>query len=529
MRQLRLGEILKPVKILKEEERKQTLPDKKNIKSSACVENENTTNYRTSESETVSVKCESNSPEGEDHSESLYEMQRLENIRRNEEFLKRIGLSSVSAPKTQQKRTKKNHVKSLKRRRAGSFSKRVLPPRRSRRHLPHETTEEAPHHGSKRSQDGKAESQPSRSYVESSLRPIVNKNFSFSSSQEIPSELYDRTLKKAYSMHFHPLKSLLIAGGHGGKISIFDLGRRRDITEIKDEGMEPSMTFKGSRGWISGVQFLSAGASGAMQAQSDQLLFLSTSNDGQLALWDASKQEETDGSARLVCSTSDVHSSGIFGMHAIGTEIATASKDSSVCVSIIKPDGFIETMEEYRDMHNGVVKSVHLNSCMNGKVFASAGNDSIIKIKDRRTGAASGCLTIENVHGEFCINSVKWNPVSEHVLMSTSFGRNIVLSDIRKSSTPMFVLDNHIDKMHPKTKSIYHPCFYDSGDYLITTGERSTFLTTYEVRTGSVVGREDIGYQCNSISVQNTNTKKTILAASHGKSISLLQLNRTTM
>jgi len=83
--------------------------------------------------------------------------------------------------------------------------------------------------------------------------------------------------------------------------------------------------------------------------------------------------------------------------------------------------------------------------------------------------------------------------------------------------------------MHPKTKSIYHPCFYDSGDYLITTGERSTFLTTYEVRTGSVVGREDIGYQCNSISVQNTNTKKTILAASHGKSISLLQLNRTTM
>lgn len=124
MRQLRLGEILKPVKILKEEERKQTLPDKKNIKTSACVENENTTNYRTSESETVSVKCESNSSEGEDHSESLYEMQRLENIRRNEEFLKRIGLSSVSAPKTQQKRTKKNHVKSLKRRRAGSFSKR---------------------------------------------------------------------------------------------------------------------------------------------------------------------------------------------------------------------------------------------------------------------------------------------------------------------------------------------------------------------------------------------------------------------
>mmetsp|Transcript_7262 Transcript_7262/g.9201 ORF Transcript_7262/g.9201 Transcript_7262/m.9201 type:complete len:294 (+) Transcript_7262:668-1549(+) len=284
------------------------------------------------------------------------------------------------------------------------------------------------------------------------------------------------------------------------------------------------MSFKASRGWISNVQFLSCADSDTHAATSEHTYFLSSSNDGKVILWDANKELEGSGTAYQVYVQDDIHTGGIFSMHELLGTVATASKDASVSISTITPDGAIKLKVRYQDIHDGVVKSVSLKSDCDAKVFCSAGNDGFIRVTDTRANLHSSSLSIENMHENYCINSVKWQPANEYMLMSTSFGRNIVINDTRNPTVPYLLLDEHLPVSCTKVKSIYHPTFYDSGKYIVTTGEQSTCLTTYEASSGKVVCREDIGIRCNSITVHEVFTQQPILAASHGADIELMKL-----
>jgi WD40 repeat protein len=75
--------------------------------------------------------------------------------------------------------------------------------------------------------------------------------------------LSDENLSKIYSMDFQ--QNLLVAGGHGGRVSIFG---KSDIV----------MSWKAHFGWISGVSFV-------------KKLLLTSSNDKNMILWDLNYQK----------------------------------------------------------------------------------------------------------------------------------------------------------------------------------------------------------------------------------------------
>jgi WD40 repeat protein len=314
----------------------------------------------------------------------------------------------------------------------------------------------------------------------------------------------DEQLKKIYSLDWHGSLPLFAGGGHGGRAAVFGL----------DSGA-PLMSFKVSKGWVSGVQFLPA--SPCRPAPSSVLL-LSASNDGSLSLWDCGKQGAgKGGGAKCVASSSEAHSSGIFSVHCVGGSVGTGGKDGRVAVSRLIGAGAIETVLSFADEHASVVKSVRLRD---EHTLASTGNDGRVCVFDLRAGALQ--LTVNNV-SQLALNSVRWSPADEHVLAVAGFAPEIRLLDLRKPGACVELRSHHGPRARAagRCAQIYHPLFLEGGRKLLTTGDDVNLLTLYDTTSGAVVSRGDVGFSASALALDRAQGR---LLAAHGRTVAMLHV-----
>eukprot|EP00887_Chlorella_sp_A99_P004293 scaffold15.g4293.t1 len=190
--------------------------------------------------------------------------------------------------------------------------------------------------------------------------------------------------------------------------------------------------------------------------------------------------------------------SGIFGMHELGGQVATASKDCTVALTAVRASGELSPLQSYDSLHEHVVKCVRWRAAGpgGGGAFASCGNDRRICVVDARAspGSAGGGagLVIDGAHGSV-VNCLRWHPQDEQLLLSTSFDPAILVHDLRSPGRPLFALQGHSPL--PRLGSIYQPAFVAGGDGIATGGERSSQLTLYCCKTGATISRGtvDIG------------------------------------
>ncbi|CAA7399785.1 unnamed protein product [Spirodela intermedia] len=294
-----------------------------------------------------------------------YERARLENIRRNRDFLLNLGISAgVEAPKPDLRRQARRSL------RAPPSTSLSL--RRSARKRPFGSS------SLELKEEEKIEpvEPPALTYVDSSvfqytcenacrdLPSILSSSFSCYSPASgfriTGKSLQSRSLTKIYTMDARCVndnKVLIAAGGHGGMISVFGVDMIEDDDDARREGASereiegPLLSWKASKSWVSGVLFL----------EDNPMLLVSSSNDGGVVVWDVGKQpslESPSWSPPVVGESTKLHSGGIFSMHHLGDSIVTASKDSSVGISRLGADGKLIVERTISGHHSGVIRGV---------------------------------------------------------------------------------------------------------------------------------------------------------------------------
>ena len=233
---------------------------------------------------------------------SEYEKVRLENMRRNAEFLASLGLDSIKPTVTaapMRIAVKKRKLLPVE---------EAAPTRRSARvagggpttgkesvyaeHDEAEDEEEEEDEADVSYDDSSvlryALSGSSRSSSSSSSGPGVSglsgavRSLSLRSARPMLSE----SLAAIYSLHFHPTAPLLMAAGKGGYVSLFRVPPG-DGEATNDEDDDELMTFKAHGSWVAAAKFVAAPSSSASASFGDvapplpqQLLCVTASNDG---------------------------------------------------------------------------------------------------------------------------------------------------------------------------------------------------------------------------------------------------------
>ena len=232
---------------------------------------------------------------------SVYEKVRLENMRRNAEFLASLGLDSIK-PTATATAARPAPVKKRKL----SPMKEVAPTRRSARVAggPPKSTTYAEDDGDDDDDDDDDEEECDAdvSYDDSSvLRYAMCISATTSSGSGSSSGLcgavrslslrsarpmLSESLAAIYSLQFHPSAPLLMAAGKGGYVSLFrvggDGGKGGGDNDDNDDEL---MTFKAHDSWVAAAKFVAPSSSGASTAMSGadlprQLLCVTASNDG---------------------------------------------------------------------------------------------------------------------------------------------------------------------------------------------------------------------------------------------------------
>ena len=154
--------------------------------------------------------------------------------------------------------------------------------------------------------------------------------------------------------------------------------------------------------------------------------------DGVVALWDVSKAGSQSGHPLCVSRAQDLHSAGVFSMHAFGDRMLTGSKDFTVASTPLTPTGIAPTPERtFDELHEGVVKCVRAR-CRN--VFASTGNDATVKVVDQRVAQGGGvAASIKGAHPR-AVNFVEWHAEKEHVLLTAGNDHHVHVWDLRSTA-----------------------------------------------------------------------------------------------
>lgn len=326
--------------------------------------------------------------------------------------------------------------------------------------------------------------------------------------------LQDSALSKIYSMDIaRRNRSLLAAGGHQGRIAVFPFenqteecgtshsesqyGAESHMGMEEDSSVQPLVSWKAGRGWISQVQFLSE------QFMEEATLLLSSSNDHSVVLWDLNKQQHQaranqSTTPKIVAQADHLHAQGIFGMHEKSLRLATASKDRTLAYGRIGPTGFTKerTIENH---HSAAVRGVRFRDL---NILADCGADARICILDLRI--PTPCMhTLQDAHASE-INVVEWSPTNENLFLSASHDPQILIHDIRSLAQPLHRLSGHMSPQIVRSRQIYRPAFVWAGKGVVTPGEGSGKLSLYNVETGKAISRGCVGHDSLSLMVDRT-------------------------
>ncbi|KAF3793198.1 transport protein [Nymphaea thermarum] len=474
---------------------------------------------------------------------SDYELLREENIRRNQELLKKLGLASpinllptkpsISKPKPRPKSS-------------APISPPSVPLRRSARKRPQPQPQSSEETDSPGEPVKELQFEHSCVYNYACKRICLRESVGGVSSsgkfvgfEMVGRPLADPLLTRIYTVDVCAAgagepRALVAAGGHGGFISIFGTSMEScsHVDEEEDgekvEAIEPLMSWKSSRSWVSGVRF----------AGSNAMLVVSTSNDGGILVWDVSNQPISNcasWSPPVVGHVRDLHVGGIYSMDLLKDVIVTASKDSSVGFCRMDGGGGVSVDRSVSGHHSGVIRGVSfryhqlsfmvlhivfpfvhwesyfylpchssfLRSCRDADILADCGADGRICVLDTRLPEACA-VTINSDHSTG-INTIEWSPSNEFTLLSASKDPELLLYDVRNPREPHQTLHGHVGSTVRSCNNIYRPTFVgNDGAYIATSGQGSKKISIYEVGTGKIVSQGFIGYDANLVFYPST-------------------------
>ena len=298
----------------------------------------------------------------EDAGLSDYERVRMENMRRNQEFLLSLGLHSAKpAVLIQTGKGKANAGVSKKRKSTEEAPVLSMPTRRSARVSVAASVEER-RSGSvytEQDDDDDEEEEEVGPYDDSSvLRYVMSSTNTYSTtstsaltsgvrslslSSDIP--MLSESLAAVYSLQFHPTAPLLMAAGKGGYVSLFRVeastssssssnnrnssgsssGRGSSSSSSGDDG--ELLTFRAHDSWVAAAKFIAPSTTPNMSSDpllvptplvhNRPMLCITASNDGSVKLWDVGKTRALSGklvSPQLLAQNRGIHAKGVFSL-----------------------------------------------------------------------------------------------------------------------------------------------------------------------------------------------------------------------
>ena len=486
-----------PPSIGKDEESGQNSPC-----SSAGVENR----------DEESTRC--SSPEG--HQDACdFEKERMKRIERNREIMKQLGLghgggampNMAQAMGTKRKKKKKRSV-------VTDWNKRentTMPLRRSKRHSRNTDDLDVEDKENKSEMAAVAETMYEDSnvlkyMVDMNTIPIISCQRESSDDTNMMARMFreesvcmfDSRLARCYSLDYWQKGHLVCGGGKNGHATVFSCDKvlMRDGASNGSD-IEPLVSQKLHRGWISDVGFVQGGDSMCPN-------LLTAGNDGVFSVWDLNMQAEVSGDIKQTYVNDSLHKgSGIFSMHYSAHHglVLSGAKDGSIALLDMTTTS-VEAM--YEDVHEGgVVKCVRWRRPdVHGgdDVFASCGNDGKTRIHDRRMKACASFA------GSSVVNTVTWCPSNEHVLLSAG-NDSLDIVDIRTPTNVMHSFRGHNDH---GSSGIYQPVFVNNGASVLTagSGKSSQCLTLFDIQKGEIISKGDVGWSIGaSHLIQKGNTE----------------------
>lgn len=317
----------------------------------------------------------------------------------------------------------------------------------------------------------------------------------------------DAELQRTYALATDAGQRFLAAGGHQGRVAVFDLAR---WAVGSGACAEPLLSYRAHGGWVSGVHFVPR-AGGAAGGVADSVL-VTTGNDGGLVVWALA----ADAAPRAAAGTR--LGTGVFSADcAAGARVAAvACKDGSVRTFALDAAGAVAPRTVLAGAHAGVAKCVRACPGTAARVLASGGNDARVCVHDERAPAGTTAIVFEHAHTH-AVNGVDWHPAREHVLASTSFDRSVCVLDVRRPDAPLRRCTGHADA-RTGARHIHRAVFCCGGTALACSGDGSTRLSLYDAATGTAVSRGDVGTELSTL--LSTTPATDILVAAHGRTLS---------
>ena len=377
---------------------------------------------------------------------SQYEIERLERIARNAQFMASLGLgdardafaapSGLGASTTTKKKAGRRKPKP-----SAPAGPRRSSPRLAGGAAPGAA---APPSSAAAADEAEAEEAPAEaSRLAEYLVPAGAADVSPGDARE----LEDPGLKRVYGVAARG--ALVAAVGKGGRVAVF----------CPSAGSEPLAAFKGHGGWVGGCGFVGG----------DRLL--TAANDGKLVLWDcaAARGDRLRDAATLA--------PGRCWSLAVSDDRGALCgfRDGTVGVVACAPAALTETVRI--DVADGAVKGV---AWRGDGTFATASDDGDVAGWDPRAAAAAA-WRLAGAHAE--ATSAAFRPGDDHQVLTAGRDAAVKLWDLRAPGAPLRTFAGH-HRPDARRKGIFHPRWVGGAAFAVG-GEGSQRLAFYDAARGA--------------------------------------------
>jgi WD40 repeat protein len=475
---------------------------------------------------------------------SDYELVRLENIRRNEEFLASLGLQGPSIANVARVSVIKTTAKAKQT--SKTVEKEALPTRRSARvaSIPADDNKYVADNIDAIEEEEEDEEEEEKVYDDSDvIRYVMDNKFSHKSAacssdriqfyHPINTEniVSSPDLPAIYSMEYHPqYYNMLLAGGKGGYVSLFRMPENQQPSTSGDLNNHLLFSWRAHNRWISTVKFLN-------YSSTNKVSIISAADDATVKIWDMGTRVTTTSSKansitpQLLATYDSIHDKGVYSLDISPdqTKLVTGSKDKTIAISTITESVISNTLI-LNELHHSVVKTVAFHTSDNN-LIASGGQDRRVSVKDLRANEAPDII-IDNAHNGG-VHTVFFNKNSGgNMLVTAGFDPVINLFDIRNPKDPLYRFIGHHSASTKTYKTILTPAIVtpsNSSEFIIASGEGNAMLSLYDVATGKTISRGSCVDQPASIAVKHDGSS-TIGLSFRSKSLagSILELQATS-